>query len=563
MGLFVNSTVLFLIANRQKVLSLVIHLLVILTVAHLYMINVWNGILSTVVFFEGFLGTTLVAVILAISRPRVGEYSSLYARLLWGLAISHLFVALICIGAVMLTGDPSLIGPIIAYGVCGYVFSLIIWIMAFNGEAVTSVENRVIQSTSTNALLASFGPLLHYPIYFLAITAVFSDSLDSWVDSLKNYEISFQVFTENIVYSAGMLLIFLGISFVFSPQKKLRIHKDQLLLNFLLMYSLFTMLSFIGLLSAEADTQSLPQTTASILFPFGLVYLFTLGFSALKNFKIEWRRNGIRDVALVAVCVVIIYFSFFSLAPAGALVFAGIAGAILGGLLAYLSNLEAKINERTAELALEKRKSDALLENILPAYVINDLKERGASEPRYFEDLSIMFTDFVGFTQMSERLSAPELISQLNVIFTRFDAIVDKHSSERIKTIGDAYMCVSGLTHSETNSANKLVDIAFEMLDYLAEHNEKFSTAWEMRIGIATGDCVGGVVGEKKYLFDLFGDTVNMASRMESHSEPGRINVDQATCVALEVIDSVVFEKRPPTHVKGKGEVTMSFVRRS
>jgi len=559
----VNSTVLSLTANRQRALSLAIHLLVILSVAHLYMINVWDDVLSTVVVFQGFLGTTMVAVILAISRPRVGEYSSLYARLLWGLAIAHLFVALICIGAVVLTGDPSLIGPIIAYGVCGYVFALIIWIMAFNGEAVTSVENRVAQSTSANALLASFGPLLHYPIYFLTITAVFSQSLDSWADSLKNYEISFEVFTENIVYSAGMLLIILVTSFVLSPHKKLRIHKDQLLLNFLLMYCLFTMLSFIGMLSADADAQNLPQTTASILFPFGVVYLFTLGFSAFKNFKIEWKQNVIRDVALVAVCVVVTYFSFFPLAPTGALVFAGIAGAVLGGLLAYLSNLEAKINERTAELASEKTKSDALLENILPAYVINDLKERGASEPRYFEDLSIMFTDFVGFTQMSERLSAPELISQLNVIFTRFDAIVDKHSSERIKTIGDAYMCVSGLTHSETNSANNLVDIAFEMLDYLAEHNEKFSTAWEMRIGIATGDCVGGVVGEKKYLFDLFGDTVNMASRMESHSEPGCINVDQATSVALEAIDSIVFEKRPRTQVKGKGEVTMSFVGRS
>ncbi len=558
-----NSTVLLLTANRQRALSLAIHLLAILSVAHLYMINVWDDVLSTAVFFQGFLGTSMVAIILAISRPRVGEYSSLYARLLWGLAIAHLFVALICIGAVMLTGDPSLIGPIIAYGVCGYVFALIIWIMAFNGEAVTSVENRVTQSTSANALLASFGPLLHHPIYFLTITAVFSQSLDSWADSLKNYEITFQVFTENIVYAAGMLLIILVTSFALSPHKKLRVHKDQLLLNFLLMYSLFTMLSFIGMLSAEADAQDLPQTTASILFPYGAVYLSTLGLSALKNFKIDWKQNGIRDAALIAVCVVVTYFSFFSLAPTGALVFAGIAGVILGGLLAYLSNLEAKINERTAELASEKRKSDALLENILPAYVINDLKERGASEPRYFEDLSIMFTDFVGFTQMSERLSAPELISQLNVIFTRFDAIVDKHSSERIKTIGDAYMCVSGLTHSETNSANNLVDIAFEMLDYLAEHNEKFSTAWEMRIGIATGDCVGGVVGEKKYLFDLFGDTVNMASRMESHSEPGCINVDQATCVALEAIGSVVFEKRPPTHVKGKGEVTMSFVRRS
>ena len=558
-----NSTVLSLTANRQRALSLAIHLLVILSVAHLYMINVWDDVLSTVVVFQGFLGTTMVAVILAISRPRVGEYSSLYARLLWGLAIAHLFVALICIGAVVLTGDPSLIGPIIAYGVCGYVFALIIWIMAFNGEAVTSVENRVAQSTSANALLASFGPLLHYPIYYLTITAVFSQSLDSWADSLKNYEISFEVFTENIVYSAGMLLIILVTSFVLSPHKKLRIHKDQLLLNFLLMYCLFTMLSFIGMLSADADAQNLPQTTASILFPFGVVYLFTLGFSAFKNFKIEWKQNVIRDVALVAVCVVVTYFSFFPLAPTGALVFAGIAGVILGGLLAYLSNLEAKINERTAELALEKRKSDALLENILPAYVISDLKEKGTSEPRYFENLSIMFTDFVGFTQMSERLSASELISQLNLIFTGFDAIVDKHSSERIKTIGDAYMCVSGLTQSETNSANNLVDIGFEMLDYLEEHNEKFSTAWEMRIGIATGDCVGGVVGEKKYLFDLFGDTVNMASRMETHSEPGCINVDQATCVALEAIDSVVFEKRPPTHVKGKGEVTMSFVRHS
>ena len=558
-----KATALFFTANRHRALSLLAHLLVILSVAHLYMINIWDVGLSIVVFFEGFLGTTMVAVILALSRPRVGEYSSLYNRLLWGLALAHLFVALICIGAVTLTGDPSLIGPIIAYGVCGYVFSLIIWIIAFNGEAVTSLESRVTESTSANALLASFGPLLHYPIYFLTITAVFSESLDAWADSLKNDEISFQVFTENIVYSSGMLIVILGIGFVLSPHKKLLIHKDQLLLNFLLIYSLFTMLSFIGTLTTKDGSQDLPQMTASILFPFGVVYLFTLGFSALKGLKVEWKQTGIRDFALVAECVAVTYLSFFSLAPTGALVFAGIAGAVLGGLLAYLSNLEAKINERTAELASEKTKSDALLENILPAYVISDLKERGTSEPRYFENLSIMFTDFVGFTQMSERLSASELISQLNLIFTGFDAIVDKHSSERIKTIGDAYMCVSGLTQSETNSANNLVDIGFEMLDYLEEHNEKFSTAWEMRIGIATGDCVGGVVGEKKYLFDLFGDTVNMASRMETHSEPGCINVDQATCVALEAIDSVVFEKRPPTHVKGKGEVTMSFVRHS
>ena len=211
-------------------------------------------------------------------------------------------------------------------------------------------------------------------------------------------------------------------------------------------------------------------------------------------------------------------------------------------------------------MQIEKSKSDALLENILPSYVISDLKEKGVSEPRHFENISIMFTDFVGFTKIAGDLSASALISDLNKIFTKFDEIVAAHDSERIKTIGDAYMCVSGLSVSEANPAANLVNVGLEMLSFLEQHNLRFGTSWQMRIGIASGDCVGGVVGEKKYLFDLFGDTVNMASRMESHSEPNRINIDQATFSSLHATSETVIETREAAYVKGKGEVLMFFV---
>ena len=121
-------------------------------------------------------------------------------------------------------------------------------------------------------------------------------------------------------------------------------------------------------------------------------------------------------------------------------------------------------------------------------------------------------------------------------------------------------MCVSGLSPSQSTPVTNIVKIAFSMLDYLRKHNDTFATDWQMRIGIASGDCVGGVVGEKKYLFDLFGDTVNMASRMESHSEPGRINIDETTFNSAQSMISVHFEQRSATFVKGKGETTMYFV---
>lgn len=546
--------------DYRKGVHLAVCLGATLTASHVYMVNVWDAGLDYVMDFQGFLGAVMVALILAISRPRASYYAAFSSRFLWGLAIAHLFVALICVGAVFLSGEVDFIGPTIAYGICGYVFSLIIWILALNSEILDWPECSVSESSATNAPLAALGPLVHLPIYALVISASFYESLDSWTTYLKDIQVSFQVFAPNIYYAAGTLALLLILNYLTSKPRIWPTWRGEITSLFVLIYSLFTTLSFIGMLTSESDSTRLPQTIASIILPFGLIYLVALTFNFFSTQKPWSQRPPAKDAILVLICTIVAYLSFIGLATFEALIFALVSGAFVGGLLAYLSNLEAKMKQRTAELQIEKSKSDALLENILPSYVISDLKEKGVSEPRHFENISIMFTDFVGFTKIAGDLSASALISDLNKIFTKFDEIVAAHDSERIKTIGDAYMCVSGLSVSEANPATNLVNVGHEMLSFLEQHNLRFGTSWQMRIGIASGDCVGGVVGEKKYLFDLFGDTVNMASRMESHSEPNRINIDQATFSSLHATSETVIEAREAAYVKGKGEVLMFFV---
>ena len=171
-----------------------------------------------------------------------------------------------------------------------------------------------------------------------------------------------------------------------------------------------------------------------------------------------------------------------------------------------------------------------------------------------------MFTDFVGFTEIAQKLTPEQLIAQLNEIFSGFDAIVERHHSERIKTIGDAYMCVSGLTSSGSMPTTDLIAAASEMLIFVDRFSETNSTNWQIRIGIASGSCVAGIVGTKKYQFDLFGDTVNTAARMEAYSSPGFINIDQRSFDLAKNEPGLLFKPRPVTHVKGKGDQQMYFV---
>ena len=206
----------------------------------------------------------------------------------------------------------------------------------------------------------------------------------------------------------------------------------------------------------------------------------------------------------------------------------------------------------------ERQKSEKLLLNILPKKVADTLKKYGKTEPESFPEVTMYFSDIVGFTNASNSLDPKFLIEELNDIFTTFDNIMESHDCERIKTIGDAYMGVCGLPAPNENHAENIARAAVDIMAALKERNEKSDQTWRIRIGIHTGKVTGGVVGIKKYIYDVFGDTVNTASRMESNSEPMRINVSDATYEIIK--DKFEFEKREPVEVKGKGVFQMYFL---
>jgi len=210
------------------------------------------------------------------------------------------------------------------------------------------------------------------------------------------------------------------------------------------------------------------------------------------------------------------------------------------------------------EIDKERRKSEKLLHNILPEKIIKELKEKGTTSPETFKDVTVLFSDFVGFTDLSTKLPVDQLIAELNDLFTMFDVIIEKHSCERIKTIGDAYLAVCGLPESNANHCENIVDAAVEMIRLLETRNRTSGIKWQLRIGIHTGRVIGSVVGIKKYIYDIFGDTVNTASRLENLSEPMKINISRD--VLNELGGSYNFEDRGLIKVKGKNEMQMFFV---
>ena len=220
--------------------------------------------------------------------------------------------------------------------------------------------------------------------------------------------------------------------------------------------------------------------------------------------------------------------------------------------------LEVMVDERTKELALEKEKTEELLLNTLPLKVVNELKENGKSEPESFDNVTVYFSDIVGFTNISSTLDPKALIGALNEMFTVFDDIMVKNSCERIKTIGDAYLAVSGMPLKNNNHAENMVKAAIEIKNYLENRNNSSEVKWQARIGIHTGKVVGGIVGVRKYIYDVFGDTINTASRMESNSEPMRINVSETTYNILK--GKYSFIERETINVKGKGDMKMFFL---
>ena len=235
----------------------------------------------------------------------------------------------------------------------------------------------------------------------------------------------------------------------------------------------------------------------------------------------------------------------------------------MGGFAVVLLFAAVFFTQRN-RISKEKERSEELLLNILPEEVAKELKYKGFSDAQHIDHVTVLFTDFKGFTVLSEQLTPKELVKELHECFSAFDRICEKYRIEKIKTIGDAYMAAGGLPLPTTTHAHDITLAALEMAEIIETAKTKKKAVaepfFEIRIGIRTGPVVAGIVGVKKFQYDIWGDTVNTASRMESSGEVGKINISQSTYEMLKDDRQFSFESRGKIEAKGKGEMDMYFV---
>ncbi len=231
----------------------------------------------------------------------------------------------------------------------------------------------------------------------------------------------------------------------------------------------------------------------------------------------------------------------------------------LGDLAATLNEMLRAQGKLHGLLEVEQKKTEDLLLNIMPRKVIDQLKNDPSAIAERFNDTTILFADIVGFTAMSSSISPEELVQMLNTIFSAFDLLAEKHHLEKIKTIGDAYLVVGGLPERRADHAQAIAAMAIDMMEALEEINRQRGKDLKIRVGIHSGPVIAGVLGTKKFLYDLWGDAVNTASRMESSGVPGAIQVSEGTYALIK--DDYLMESRGTIEVKGKGSMKTYFLK--
>ncbi len=241
-----------------------------------------------------------------------------------------------------------------------------------------------------------------------------------------------------------------------------------------------------------------------------------------------------------------------------------IRNSITAGLIGSLLFLFFMIRQRN-NIRKEKLRSDELLLNILPHETAEELKKTGTTKAKYFGTVTVLFTDIIDFTALSEKLGAQDLVNQINYCYSAFDEIITRHNVEKIKTIGDSYMCAAGLPVETTTHAADIVNVAIEIRDFMqretAKRKAEGKTFFEVRIGCNSGPVVAGIVGIKKFAYDIWGDTVNIASRMETTGEAGKINISGSTYALVK--DKFKCEYRGKIDAKNKGMIDMYFADRA
>ena len=359
-------------------------------------------------------------------------------------------------------------------------------------------------------------------------------------------------------------------------------HRFLILLTSIAILTFFTIL-----LGWQPWSNIIIQVNAGILsisLIFIAAYIYYKGNTAAKYYLIAWTTLLIANVVLIMTIngvLPIVFLTITSFQIGSALEAVLLSNALANKINTYKAErekaqlqaiekaqenerlvkqqnivLEEKVTQRTQELNAEKEKSDELLLNILPETVALELKNHGASVPKYFDNISVMFIDVTGFTKYSETVSPKKLVEDINILFTGFDRICQKYGVEKIKTIGDAYLAAAGLPIKDDDHAIKILKAAADCLRFVKREQAK-RPFFEVRIGIHSGPAIAGVVGEKKFAYDIWGDTVNTASRIESTGESGKISVSKATYELTKTLGN--FAYRGKIKAKNKGELDMYF----
>ncbi|HEY9643344.1 MAG TPA: adenylate/guanylate cyclase domain-containing protein [Coleofasciculaceae cyanobacterium] len=304
-------------------------------------------------------------------------------------------------------------------------------------------------------------------------------------------------------------------------------------------------------------------TLTGIAFP-GL-YAWTLSFMTLATLiPVRWHLHLISQLG-----VLIYYYGvntalgleppYYSLWDPVQLVFLFWFCGICDLSVFFYERLQRTAFFAHRELEREQEKSERLLLNILPEAVARQLKQEHRTIAESFAEVTVLFADIVGFTRISANIPATELVTLLNQIFSTFDQLAEQHGLEKIKTIGDAYMVVGGLPTERPDHAEAIAQMALDMQAAIAQFSTQQDQPFRIRIGINTGPVVAGVIGTKKFIYDLWGDTVNVASRMESQGLPDQIQVTRAAYERLH--HQFHLEKRGEIDIKGKGTMTTYLLR--
>jgi len=356
---------------------------------------------------------------------------------------------------------------------------------------------------------------------------------------------------EHMPRIAALVLAMLGLCYLLT-HRQVFLHRHQ--------WTMFTVACAmsVGMVSIAASFYP-----SQMLVTSGYFLLLIHLFSIYGVFRLRFPAATLGG--WIAMTMYLLYFGALGFLPRQAF-FSHATALLMGNLWGMLICYQIDLATRQTFLAnrntaVEHQRSERLLRNILPVELAEELSRTGVASPARYDSATVLFTDFSSFTQVASAMPADRMVAELNEIFGAFDDICDELGVEKIKTIGDAYMAAAGLPKPCADHAQRCVHAGLRMLNYIESRNQTAAFKWSLRVGVHSGPVVTGVVGKRKYAFDVWGDTVNIASRMESSGETGRVNVSAYTYDLIRT--EFDCEYRGKIDVKGKGQIDMYFVTRA